>query len=176
MKNKTKNTTSKKNRRSMKGKWGKVGAPPKATSYPRGSFTMATLFGRNKNQCELSIRNKVDAMLAAGELVQLKSRRQAHGGVGRPKAVFVLKINLDRTKHEPLDVASATPKIRKPRQARQVTATVAPATPPNETAIPLTPAPVETAPEVVASTEPTNVIPVPVETTPPVEQPVAQAA
>src|SRR3954466_838284 len=96
MKTKTtrKNKTST-GRRSQKGTWGKVGAPPKSTSYPRGSFTMATLFGRNKNQCELSIRNKVDAMLAAGELVQLKSRRQAHGAVGRPKAVFVLKANFD---------------------------------------------------------------------------------
>jgi hypothetical protein len=180
-----KNKNNTKARRSMKGKWGKVGAPPKATKFPKTPFTMATLFGRNTNQCELSLRNKVDAMLLTGALIQLKSRKQAHGAVGRPKAVFIAKASFNKEKHEKLG-APAKPVTRK---ARTIVAasdtTVAPVTAPapeNTAAVPLVPietVPVETAApivtETVPATEPANVIPVPTDSQP-VEQPVAQAA
>ena len=124
MKNNENTTTiavkSTKHRKSLKGKWGRVGAPPKATKFPRGAFTMETLFNRNKNQCELSLRNKVDAALAAKELIQLKARKQAGGAVGRPKAVFVLKDNFNAKKHERLEAVSKT------RRQVEVTPTVAP--------------------------------------------------
>ena len=73
-----KNNTSKQNkqRRSLKGKWGKVGAPPKATKFPKGAFTMETLVNLNKNQCKLSLYNKVDVKLADGTLIALKARKQ----------------------------------------------------------------------------------------------------
>lgn len=167
----------------MKGKWGKVGAPPKATKFPKTPFTMATLFGRNTNQCELSLRNKVDAMLLTGALIQLKSRKQAHGAVGRPKAVFIVKASFNKEKHEKLGAPAKT----NTRKTRTIVAasdtTVAPATAPeNTSAVPLVPietVPVETATpivtETVPATEPANVIPVPTDSQP-VEQPVAQAA
>jgi len=168
---KNKNKSSKKNgRRSMKGKWGKVGAPPKTTRYPSGTFTMATLFKRNSNQCELSIRNKVDSMLVAGELIQLKARKQAHGGVGRPKAVFILKENFDASQHEKTDKPLKA-RVRRPRQASTPAPTdvVAPAAQPvsENVEIPTT-AVVETTP---APAPETNVIP-----TPTPEQPVNETS
>ncbi len=89
--------------RSLKGKRGtQVGAPPKSFRLPKSSFTMAQAFITNKNQCHLSVRKKVDAMIAAGSLIQLIARKQAGGGVGRPKAVFVKLENFDATKHNTL--------------------------------------------------------------------------
>jgi hypothetical protein len=111
MKN-NKQNKNKSGRKSMKGRWGKVGAPPKATKFPRGAFTMESLFNMNKNQCELSLRNKVDDKLADGSLIALKARKQAGGKVGRPKAVFVLKDNFNKDKHERADVKAKTPKTR----------------------------------------------------------------
>jgi hypothetical protein len=121
--NKTKNKSVKtttasvkstKGRRSMKGKWGKVGAPPKSTFFPRGTFTMESLFNQNKNQCELSLRTKVDDKIADGSLIALKPKKQAGGKVGRPKSVFVLKENFDSTKHE----------VAPPKAARKVKSVV----------------------------------------------------
>ena len=166
------NTKTNKTRRSMKGKWGKVGAPPKATNFPNGAFTMATLFGRNKNQCELSLRNKVDDKLADGSLIALKSRKQAGGKVGRPKAVFVLKANFDASKHEKADAKVKTPKPTKTRTVVTVTAQVAPTAPPvpEGTPVAATSAPVEVAAVIEAP-----VTSAPVETVPAVvEAPVPQ--
>jgi hypothetical protein len=130
MKNNKQNKVNK-NRRSLKGKWGKVGAPPKATRFPRGAFTMESLFTLNKNQCELSLRNKVDAKLADGSLIALKTRKQKGGKVGRPKAVFVLKDNFNKDNHERADVK---PKATKTRTVVTVSPTpVAPTAPPVET-------------------------------------------
>ena len=98
MKNKTKSVKS--TRRSQKGKWGHVGAPPKKTSFPKGAFTMATLFNRNKNQCELSVRTKVEKGVKAGLILPLIPKKQPGGGVGRPKSVFVLKENFIPSKME----------------------------------------------------------------------------
>jgi hypothetical protein len=124
--------TNAKNKKSLKGKWGHVGAPPKKTKFPKTPFTMAVLFGRNKNQCELSLRNKVDALLSAGELVSLKPRKQAGGAVGRPKAVFVLKEHYNATKHTKANAAvkitkTKTVKVKKTKKSTNVVAVVSPA-------------------------------------------------
>ena len=86
---------NKRTRKSLKGQWGKVGAPPKKTNWPSRPFTMATLFARNPGQCELSLRNKVDALVLVGTLLALAPIKQPHGNVGRPKSRFVLKDNFD---------------------------------------------------------------------------------
>ena len=46
-------------RKSQKGTWGKVGAPPKLIKYPRGSFTISQLVALNPGVCELTLRNTV---------------------------------------------------------------------------------------------------------------------
>jgi hypothetical protein len=137
MKRKTKAT-----RRSLKGKWGNVGAPPKTVNWPRTSFTMKALFSRNSKggnaQCELSLRNKVDAEVAAGNVLALLPKKQAGGKVGRPKSMFVLKRFYKASKHElaPKSVAVLRP---------QVSATPAPVAtpPPFVVAAVVTPPPVE---------------------------------
>jgi hypothetical protein len=45
--------------KSQKGKWGKVGAPPKPIKYPRGAFTITQLVALNPGVCELTLRNRV---------------------------------------------------------------------------------------------------------------------
>lgn len=159
-----------KSRKSMKGKWGRVGAPPKSTSFPKGAFTMETLFGRNKNQCELSLRTKVDAGLAAGEIIALKTRKQAGGKVGRPKAVFVLKENFNKEKHERADAKAKTPKTR-----TVISVSPSPVTPtappiPTATVVPVT-APATIEPPVETITPPTPEVSTPVEMAAIVEAP-----
>ena len=179
MKN-NKSNKNNKNRRSLKGKWGKVGAPPKATRFPRGAFTMESLFNMNKNQCELSLRNKVDDKLADGSFIALKARKQSGGKVGRPKAVFVLKDNFDAAKHEKADVKAKTPKAKTRTVVTVSTTPVAPTAPPvpEATPVPTTaPAtvepPIETAPvapEVTAPVETVATVEAPVPT--PASEPV----
>jgi hypothetical protein len=176
MKNNKQNKINK-NRKSLKGKWGRVGAPPKATKFPRGAFTMESLFNMNKNQCELSLRNKVDDKLADGSLIALKTRKQKGGKVGRPKAVFVLKENFDKDKHEKADAKAKTPKTR---TVVTVSATpVAPTTPPVPEATPVAatsaavvpPAEVVApTPEVTATAEPVATVETPAPT--PASEPV----
>jgi len=114
MKRKTKATRG---RRSLKGKWGNVGAPPKTVNWPRTSFTMKALFSRNSKggnaQCELSLRNKVDAEVAAGNVLALLPKKQPGGKVGRPKSMFVLKKFYRPSKHElaPKSVAVLRPQV-----------------------------------------------------------------
>jgi hypothetical protein len=146
MSKQTKSRKSRKNvkrtRKSLKGQWGKVGAPPKKTNWPSRPFTMATLFSRNSNQCELSLRNKVDAMVLTGALLALMPIKQAGGAVGRPKSRFVTKENFD-----PATMKLAPKKDKKPAApvAVAVTATVNPAS---------APAPVASAVEAPASPAP----------------------
>ena len=158
------NTTKSKTiraRRSLRGKWGKVGAPPKSTAFPRGAFTMSSLFTLNKNQCHLSLRNKVDTKLADGSLIALKPRKQAGGKVGRPKAVYVLKENFDAKTHEKADVKTKTAKTVKAKRTVTVTAasTVAPTAPPvpEASVAPATSEPV-TAPVATPAPVPVEVI------------------
>jgi hypothetical protein len=165
MANKTK---SKSKRNSQKGKWGHIGAPPKNTKWPSRPFTMATLFGRNLHQCELSLRNKVEAGISDGSILELKSKKQPHGNVGRPKSVFVLKANYDKATMTLADKVTKT--ARTPRKAK----TVPPA---SVAAVPATPAvapvPVTTAP--VASVDAPAPAPAP-ETVPVPSAPVETAA
>lgn len=135
MKNKNKNTKSKSvkpTRRSQKGKWGHVGAPPKKTSFPKGAFTMATLFSRNKNQCELSLRTKVEKGVKAGVILALIPKKQPGGAVGRPKSVFVLKESFIASK---MELAIRTVRLFSAATSAPV------ATPPQMVAVPASPAP-----------------------------------
>jgi hypothetical protein len=95
-----KNTSATKARRahSLKGVWGKVGAPPKSTNWPKKPFTMAILFLKNVKQCELSLRNKVIKGMKAGTILELMPIRQSKGTPGRPKSRFVLKEYFDAAK------------------------------------------------------------------------------
>jgi hypothetical protein len=136
-KTKSKTKSVKRGRRSMKGKWGHVGAPPKKTSWPNRPFTMATLFSRNKNQCELSLRNKVDAGVLAGTILALMPKKQPGGAVGRPKSVFVLKQYFVASK---MELSAKTVRVLRPA----VTAPVAVA--PAQVAVPASPAPSVEAP------------------------------
>jgi hypothetical protein len=166
MKNNKQNKINK-NRKSLKGKWGRVGAPPKATKFPRGAFTMESLFNMNKNQCELSLRNKVDDKLADGSLIALKTRKQKGGKVGRPKAVFVLKENFDKDKHEKADTKAKTPKAKTRTVVTVSTTPVAPTAPPVPAAAAAVPSP---SPEVTAPVETAATVEVPVST--PASEPV----
>jgi hypothetical protein len=139
MANKTKNS-----RKSQKGKWGHIGAPPKNTKWPNRPFTMATLFKRNKNQCELSLRNKVEARINDGSILELKAKKQPHGNVGRPKSVFVLKANYDKATMTLADkVAKATRTPRKAKTTPAASVAAVPATPAvAPAAVPVTAVPV----------------------------------
>lgn len=134
-------------RKSMKGVWGKKGAPPKATRWPKGSFTYERLFAMNvdandpKKSCELTLRNKVALRLinlpdgttnAAGTIYQLVSKKQPHGKVGRPIDVFAMKENFDP--------ATMTLKPAKGAKVVRVKVTAAPAQP--ATPVTVTQAPV----------------------------------
>ena len=168
MKNKNKSV----NGSSQKGKWGKVGAPPKPTKFPSGPFTMAKLFAVNSKgkyaQCQLSLRNKVDSLLATGELISLKPKKQPKGQVGRPAPVYVLKSNFN-----PAKMATAPAPVKTGKRPTAEVETPAPATAP--TAEVAVPAPEVPAPVVVAEVAPT---PAPVEniTVPPAETETSAAA
>lgn len=138
MKNKNKNTKSKSvkpTRRSQKGKWGNVGAPPKTVSWPKGAFTMASLFSRNKTQCELTLRTKVEKGVKTGVILALIPKKQSGGGVGRPKSVFVLKENFFPSK---MELAIRTVRLFSAAASAPV------ATPTQTVAVPASPSPVET--------------------------------
>lgn len=97
-------------RKSMKGVWGKKGAPPKDIRWPKGPFDYQRLFKLNvnpadpKKPCELTLRTKtLDGRInlpdgstnADGILYQLTSKKHAKGKVGRPIDMFVLKADYD---------------------------------------------------------------------------------
>ena len=140
--NKTKSKSSN-GRKSQKGNWGQVGAPPKKVSWPRGAFILATLFGRNSKgpnkQCELSLRNKVEDGVLAGEILALMPKKQPKGAVGRPKSVFVLKDNYVPSK---MELAPVKVKVKKSRTVSVVSVTPAvAAVVPTQDAVPASPAP-----------------------------------
>jgi hypothetical protein len=151
----SKNAKNARKGKSQKGEWGHIGAPPKKTNWPKRPFTMATLFSRNEHQCELSLRNKVDAGVKDGTILELQSKKQAHGAVGRPKSVFVLKENYDKS-----TMTLATAKVKKtkvapvstPVAAAPASVAVAPAAPttaaPAEAASTTAPPPAQSAPAV----------------------------
>ena len=161
---KRKNKAVKRGRRSLKGKWGNVGAPPKTVNWPRTSFTMAALFSRNSKggnaQCELSLRNKVDAGVANGTILALLPKKQPGGKVGRPKSMFVLKQFYVPSKHE---LSAKSIAVLRP----QATAAPAPVAtpPPFVVAAVVTPPPVELFGRTPVSTP----APAPASPEPPVE-------
>ena len=119
---------SEKNRESLKGKWNKIGAPPKKVHWPYGKFTREQLFARNPDQCELTLIIKVKKAVGPangqGEIVELTPLKQPNGSVGAPIHRYI------RSKYfDPL-----TMKLRdytpKQKAAPAVLTTVAPATPP----------------------------------------------
>ena len=134
---------NKSTRKSLKGAWGHIGAPPKKTRWPKRPFTMATLFARNSHQCELSLRNKVEAGVSDGSILELKSKTQPHGNVGRPKSVFVLKANYDSKTMTLADGKAKTPKARKTKVT--VAAAPAPVAVAPAASAPVAPAPVATS-------------------------------
>lgn len=80
-------------RKSQKGKWGLVGAPPKEIKYPRGSFTIKEVAQLNPTICELTIRKRIDLALtgkATPALVKLAKNLET-GTVGRPGFRFMSK-------------------------------------------------------------------------------------
>lgn len=129
--------------KSLKGKWGHVGAPPKNVKYPRTRFTVERAVALNEGVCELTIRKRIKADVKAGKLVTLPVIPQAGGAVGRPKFAFQLKELA--TKNKP---AKTT---RTPRKTATVV-TVAPQTP----TAPVTPTPAVTTPVATAPTVPTT--------------------
>jgi len=146
-------------RGSQKGQRGTtVGAPPKPVNWPSGAFTIKTLVGRNQRQCELSLRNKVNASLESGEIVELEGIKQPGGKVGRPKSRYVLKANFDATAMKQKNitltpvVAVSAPAVA-PSQLVVPAPCVAPPSP--QIAVPASPAP-ETA-ETASTTEATPV-------------------
>ena len=94
--------------RSLKGIWGKVGAPPKKTTWPGRPFTMEVLFLRNPAQCELSLRKKVEKAVIAGTITELTPLRRPGAGAGRPKNRFVMTEFYDPTR---MVKADKTPKF-----------------------------------------------------------------
>ena len=158
---------TKSSRRSQKGKWGHIGAPPKNTRWPKRPFTMATLFARNSHQCELSLRNKVEAGVSDGSILELKSKKQPHGNVGRPKSVFVLKANYDKATMTLADKTTKAPHTPRKAKVTAATVAVAPATPAvAPAASPVTAAPVASvdAPAPAPAPETVSVPSAPVET------------
>ena len=158
---------TKSSRRSQKGKWGHIGAPPKNTRWPKRPFTMAALFARNSHQCELSLRNKVEAGVSDGSILELKSKKQPHGNVGRPKSVFVLKANYDKATMTLADKTTKAPHTPRKAKVTAATVAVAPATPAvAPAASPVTAAPVASvdAPAPAPAPETVSVPSAPVET------------
>ena len=140
--NKTKSQL-KSGRKSQKGKWGQVGAPPKKVSWPRGAFVMETLFARNSKgpnkQCKLSLWNKVNDGVLAGEILVLESKKQPKKGVGAPRKVFVLKANYVPSK---MALAPNKVKVKKARTVSVVSVTPAVAVvAPTQDTVPASPAP-----------------------------------
>ena len=88
--------------KSLKGKWGKIGARPKYVNWPTQPFTVADLHACNTHQCEPSLRVKIKKELINGTtpnpngtILALEPRKQPDIKVGRPKAVYVLKGSFD---------------------------------------------------------------------------------
>jgi hypothetical protein len=142
-------------RKSLKGKWGHIGAPPKAMKFPGRPFVMAALFAINKTLCELTVRKNVDKALENGTLVELMPLPQKGGAVGRPKSRFVLKSKFVASK---MTI----------RPAKTVTSTIATVSPAPVAEVTPAPAPVvETVTEAapVATPAPEAPIPAPEVTT-----------
>lgn len=130
--------------KSQKGKYGKVGAPPKSVKYPRNRFTVERAVEFNPNVCALTVRNRIKDDVKAGMLVELDPVRQPKGGVGRPKFTYCQKA-LAGNYAKP-----ATVKPAKTVKAKKVKTPKTPASTPvvSVTTPDVTPAPAPMTPEV----------------------------
>jgi hypothetical protein len=124
-----KNKNSKKNKanrnpKSMKGKKGTVGAPLKPMKFPKTGFTVNRIVEMNPEVCELTVRNRFNRMLKAGEIVRLQDKPQAGGAVGRPNRQYLLKVNV--TKETVLFDPNAPKAETKPAPAKRTAKAKAP--------------------------------------------------
>lgn len=110
---------------SLKGQWGKVGAPPKTITFPRGKFTLKEIFAANKGACELTIRKRVDAYVLGFYVVNGKKitvpkaivqldETSKQDGVGRPNFLFRVKPGQLSTVNAPIGV-----KVKARRKTRK---------------------------------------------------------
>lgn len=139
-----------KNAKSLKGKWGNVGAPPKAIKLPTVAFTVARAIALNPNVCELTVRKYVAKCLKAGVLKKGEPIPQPKGGVGRPKFRFE-----PTGKALPVKLAKV-PKAPKATKTVKAKTTKAPASTPVVSVTTSAPVPVETTP--VAATTPVETV------------------
>lgn len=138
-------------RKSLKGKWGNVGAPPKNVRYPRTQFTVETAVKFNESDpCELTIRKRIKDDLKAGKLVKVGERPQPKGGVGRPSAVYALKEVAAKLK-------TKTPKTSAPKAVKVKASKSAPASVP-VTTVTATPAASPATPEPTVNPAATPVV------------------
>jgi len=131
-------------KKSQKGTYGKVGAPPKDVKIPAGSFTMKRAIKLNKGRvCELTVRKRVNAAIngfyftGTGKNKKKVSVPVTHklgepipqpkGGVGRPEFRIVSVDNTKVTK--PVVRKVKKPAVAKSTPVVTVTAPVAVATP-----------------------------------------------
>lgn len=95
-------------RKSQKGKWGKVGAPPKPIKYPRGAYTISQLVALNPQVCELTLRNTVTNAVRGYKMVKgvkvevpvtivKLPKNFTKETVGRPNYRFMSKAAYDST-------------------------------------------------------------------------------
>lgn len=83
--------------KSQKGKWGKVGAPPKPIKYPRGSFTINQLVALNTGVCELTLRNRViDASRGYKVVTKTVEGKKVKTNVPVPQTLIRLPKNLEK--------------------------------------------------------------------------------
>jgi len=133
---------------SLKGKWGTVGAPPKAVKFPRGKFTIKKLFALNQGVCELTLRKRIDAAVAAGTITQLKETVR-QDGVGRPNFLFQVNGSVKEFNKAASVGRSAVKATRKTRKVVTETVTTTPVAEVVPTPVPVaTPVPATSTPVV----------------------------
>lgn len=150
-----KSTKANRNPKSMKGKKGTVGAPLKTMKFPKTAFTVNRIVEMNPEVCELTVRNRFNRKLKAGEIVRLQDKPQAGGAVGRPNRQYLLKENVTKDTVLFGSDAPAAPAKRATRKSKTVVAVTV-----NE---PAAPAPVVSTPTTdVVSLAPATPAPEPV--------------
>jgi hypothetical protein len=84
-------------RKSLKGEWGKVGAPPKTVKYPRGAFTITQLTALNPTVCELTLRNRtIDSSRGFKIVKKLVDGKKVETKVSVPQTLVRLDKNAEK--------------------------------------------------------------------------------
>lgn len=109
--------------KSLKGKWGHVGAPPKKVKYPNTRFTIERAVKLNPGVCELTVRKRISADLESGALVQAEVIHQPKKGVGRPKFTFIRKEFAGKVKTAPKGTRKTVRKATTPAATPVATVT-----------------------------------------------------